>query len=417
MFENEIRNYADNLDALREYVDSLQPVLLEHIKSTMLENASELAPLLEVFARIIPNPPQELLKAASTWDHEITIEEQPESESDRNMRSFSIQLADPAKSIAFDSAMETLNRKDQHIQLLLRNSLITLVSSAEWFLSQVIHGYYQCFPERSEISDCTLTFRELSKFATIDDARKHLITRKIDDALRGSFNDWLEFLRKRLKLSMGYLKRDKDEIVESFQRRNVIVHNSGFVNSTYETNVSDSVKWNGPEEFPIQFHRSYLDSRINAFERTFILIAAELWKIVQPEDQNRDHVLWELSWKHLTEERWEVSEGLSYFGMNDGKMPESGRLVHRMNYWQCLKWQGRFAEIEKDVRSYDCSAKEAKFRVAKAALLDSEDEFFESAKEVIEREEITEEDLKNWPIFRKMRKLERFKEEFPDISE
>jgi hypothetical protein len=83
------------------------------------------------------------------------------------------------------------------------------------------------------------------------------------------------------------------------------------------------------------------------------LVAAELWKQLDAKDEDRSVVLIKLAFESLKAARWKLSEGISFFVMNDKQLSERDQLVGRINYWQALKWQGRFDEIRSHVEQAD----------------------------------------------------------------
>src|SRR5690606_32768666 len=118
------------------------------------------------------------------------------------------------------------------------NCLISLVSTVEWFFSQILHYYYDKFPDSSGIKNKTLTLDDLKNFGSINDAEKFLIENKIEEILRGSIKDWFKILKDDLKLGLGYKDQYEDELVEIYQRRNLLVHNGGVVNAIYLSKVA-----------------------------------------------------------------------------------------------------------------------------------------------------------------------------------
>jgi hypothetical protein len=167
--------------------------------------------------------------------------------------------------------------------------------------------------------------------------------------------------------------------------------------------------------------RPYLDEAIARFERCFTLIAAELWKQLDPCDEERGKVLVKIAYEHLLAERWDVAEGLSYFTMHDKQLPERDQLMGTVNYWQSLKWQGRFEEVQEEIAAADFSAKDELFRLAQLALLDREEEFFELLPSVLDSEKLPRRALAEWPLFREMRGsseyMENYQAELEDLPE
>jgi hypothetical protein len=118
---------------------------------------------------------------------------------------------------------------------------------------------------------------------------------KVEEVLRGSFSDWLNDLKVRLKLSIGYAEPFLDELNEAMQRRNLLVHNGGEANTVYMARVPERLRKSveiGDELFVSQ---EYLERCIRTFERVFLLIGAELWKKLAPKDEKRSSVLFDIS--------------------------------------------------------------------------------------------------------------------------
>lgn len=386
-----IKQYANNLDALREFVEVLAPVLQKRSLLGMKKNKAAIDPL-----RIM------IEKAQAQGDDKI----------DSDLMG---NINDELKSIM--SNLITTEKSIYHYRLLYRVSLITLVSTTEWFVSELLHAFFELHPEALDIDKKSLSFKELTELDSVDGARAYLLDKAIEDVLRGSIEDWLKFLKERLSLSMNYVDQEaRDQLVETSQRRNLLVHNGGRINSLYLTRVAEHLRWEEPSDM-VEVSEDYLSERISTFERAFILIGAELWKKKRPSDEERYNVLFEITWRHLQAERWEIARSLTQFGMNDKQLPESDQLIQRFNYWQCQKWLGCFDEVESEVREVDLSAKEPRFRLGQLALLDNDTDFINLAKTMIEKKDLTEEDLQSWPIFREMRKKAAFKEAFPNLED
>lgn len=340
----------------------------------------------------------------SDFDGKIDLEIEDEG----NKKTVKIKVDGSGKEI-FSSNMEKFAKRYYQKGLLYQNALISLVSAVEWFLSQLLHQYFERHPEAAGIRDRSLTLSELQSIGTIEEAKSYLIDLRIEEVLRGSFSDWVNFLKTQLKLSMGYLSDEENYLIEIYQRRNLLVHNGGVVNKIYLTKVSESVRAKLEIGKAISVSQEYLDESITRFERFFFLACLELWKKLLPQDRERSQVLIDLTYKNLCNERWKIAESLSYFLMNDKQLPEIDRLIGQINYWQSLKWQNRFEEIRKEVQTTDFSAKDERFLLAKAALLDDEELFFELLPIALKTDKLTENDLRNWPLFQGIRKGDTFK--------
>src|SRR5581483_11733704 len=112
-------------------------------------------------------------------------------------------------------------------KLLYRSALISLISSAEWFLSQVIREHLVLHPDAAGTKEKVLSLDDLKTLGSIQDATNYVIDSRIDELMWGGFESWFTYLIEKMKLSAGYVKTKKNEIIEVFQRRNVMVHNNG----------------------------------------------------------------------------------------------------------------------------------------------------------------------------------------------
>lgn len=389
-----IEQYGNNLDALREFVEVLAPVLhersiseVEHSTGTFTEFARHL--------KQIPMPDN--------------------GEFDRELVDQRDELIKVLPNLV--TAAKRLENSVFHQLLLYRVSLVTLVSTAEWFVSELLHSYFDLYPSALDIDSRTLSFKDLQEFDSVESARAYLVEKEVEGFLRGSIDDWLALLEKRCNLSMGYIDQTiRDELVETYQRRNLLVHNGGRINSHYLKRVREDLRWQGSND-TVEVPEDYLADRIGTFERAFVLIGAELWKRVSPTDGGRYDVVFDRTWGHLKAKRWDIARSFAFFTMNDKQLPEISQLTARFNYWQCQKWLGCFEKVKDEVMGADLSAKEPRFRLGQLALLENHKDFVPMAKKLVEKGDLTIDDLQTWPIFRGMRKIEAFKKAFPKAKD
>lgn len=416
MITSEIRRFSDNLSGLREFVDVIRPVLEGQQKAESERSARDLLPLLLVADALETNDFKLTKEQRETFKQQfgggqLKVEKVEVEENADNAAKASFTVSGPAGQ-RFLSALRRLEKSNYHSELLYRNTLIALVSAAEWFLSQILHVHFEDHPEAAGTRDKTLSLKELQAMDSVADARRYLVDLRVEEILRGSFEDWIAFLHDQLKLSMDYLSKDKSRIIEICQRRNLLVHNAGHVNQIYRNKVPEDLQEKTPPGGAVKVSQEYLQEAIDTFERGFILIAAELWKKKDPTTEARGNLLIVITFEHLLAQRWQVAEGLAYFLTQDRRLPERDQLVGQINYWQCLKWQDRFEEVREEVERADFSAKEEQYRLAQLALLDDETAFFELLPSVLEAGKIKLSDLKGWPLFRGMRDTETYKDRY-----
>jgi hypothetical protein len=406
--QDAISNYSKNLTSLREFVGLISPFLAKAQSKVIKDNVKNLLPLLLAISKMkgsgMPGDIDEKeIKEKFGADINIDVSE------DGSGCQISIAGNDNAGE-RFEKAVQEMRAKASHSSLLYRSSLISLISSAEWFLSQVLRKYFEVHPEAAGIKEKTLTLEELNQLGSIADARNHLVNLRVDEIMWGGLEDWLKFLSSTVGLSMSYLTPYKAELAEIFLRRNVIIHNNGVVHPTYIAKVDKSLREKIKIGQDLVVSPKYLQNAIDIVELAFILIAAELWKKLSPKDTDRGSVLTDVVIQRLSEERWRIGEGLSIFTMQDKQLTEEIQLIGKLNYWQSLKWQNRFDAVHGEVQEADFSAKDDIYQLARIVLLDQYSEAFKRLPRLFSSGKIERDHLITWPIFRELRKQSQYQE-------
>lgn len=392
-----IQNFSENLSALREFLNLVSSFLSEKQSEYLQANIRALIPMR--LAMAASDDPEAALtqEAEAALRHEFGAE--VELIPNPGKRTFTINIAGEHGK-QFGDAMKGLSIRRNHEHLLYRNSLISLISSAEWFLSQVLRGFFEAYPEAAGVKEKTLTLEDLRKIGSIDEAENYLITLRVDEIMWGGYEDWIKYLRSTVKISMGYIAEDEPRLIEIFQRRNVLVHNNGIVNPTYIAKIEPLLRQGIQVGQELQIDRAYVDAAIDLIERNFVLIAAELWKKLKPKDENRANVLTDLTIKSLMLEKYRVAEGASRFTMDDKQLPERSQLIGKLNFWQTLKWVGKFEEVKTEIEEADFSAKEDLFQLARLTLLDLLEEVIPLIEGMLGTDKLPLKALEEWPIFK-----------------
>jgi hypothetical protein len=375
MFAEQIKSFSQNLNNLRDFVEMVSSFLDEKNQQEIKDNAEALLPLMLAMHKLHPEDSpldddeiSKIEKKIGSGFKISLIDDGKKEEKESGGKGIQFKVEGDGNK-KFSDAMKVF-RADHHRKTALYcNSLISLVSSVEWFLAQLIHKHYKENPGIVGSKEKQFSLDELAAFDTVDDARNYLIEKTVESVLRGSIQDWIDFLTSKLKLSMGYLKDHKDFLIEVTQRRNLLVHNGGVVNRIYLSNLPSDYHDAPKIGDNIHITSEYLNKAISTFERCFLLIAAELWKKVGADNEERGKLLINLSYEHLISERYEVAESISFFAANDNSLQESDQLYAKINYWIARKYGDGFEDIKQDIVNEDFSAKSRLFILAKNVLL------------------------------------------------
>lgn len=419
-----ILNFHENLQGLRDFISLIDPFLDDYNEKLYEKHGGAFIPFEIAKKKYLAENEEEKKKLdeelKKVFDGEVEIIVIEKTENLENETNNKIETEEKKGSgfryrlkgdtTAIDSAFEDLAKTKYHKELLYKNSLISLLSTVEWFFSQILHFQYDKYPEAAGIKNKTLTLEDLKGFSSIKDAEDYLIENKIEEILRASIKDWFKVLKDDLKLGMGYKDKYENELIEIYQRRNILVHNGGVVNSIYLSKVSDQHKKILKVGDVVEIDKEYLDNAISKLELIFSLIAFELWKKIEPEDTDeiRAHILTDLGYRYLKNGNWEIAECANYFAMGDKSISGVHRTVSQLNVWLCKKEKGNYEEIKKEIESADFSDKSLLFQVAIAALKGDSEFFFQNLPQILKTEEITPEALFDFPIMREMRETEEF---------
>lgn len=421
MFNKHIKDFNENIIGLRDFIDLIDPYLTEKLE----EHDKHISPLitLGILKDMLTNKTEweenekekiEDLKSKvnaqilDVYKKEIDVEiETEEGEGDKK-KAFSIKVK-ATDNFDLRVHLDKANKTKSHIELLYRNSLISLLSSVEWFFSQILHFYYDKHPESAGIQKKTMTLTDLKSFGSIEDAEKYLIDVKIEEILRGSFDTWITLLKAELSLGLGYIEPIKEELTEFYQRRNLFVHNGGVVNSIYISKVKEEFRQDIKINDQLTVDKEYLDNAICKLQKAFILIASELWKNLDKADKTRGDILTDIVYENLLKSRWDICEGLTYFIINDSQLDVTDKVVAQLNFWLCKKRTNQYDSIKKDIEKEDYSDKKEIFQLALFALRDETNLFFETLPAALDSRQINIKRLEEFPIFQEIRDTVEYK--------
>lgn len=411
MFKKEILEFSFNLESLREFVELVDTHLKDKSLEEMKEDPMSFAPLILVMNKTHPEkfPLKEEIKSklinSLSGELEVTSEK---SNEDRTTFTLNVNNNDSSK---IKASMDKISKKQKRSSSLYQSALISVISYVEWFLAQLIHSYYRSNPNAIGIKDKQLSLNDLFELGSIDDAKKYLIDSKVESIMRSSLDDWIKFLKEQVGLSMGYIKESKPALIEACQRRNLYVHNGGVINSIYIKNCGFS-----NEEYSIgsqlDSDSDYIEATISAFERSFILIAAELWKKNEPSNEDRFTILHKILYSHICNGRYEIAASLACFLYNDKKQKESKLLMAKVNYWQAIKWNGGFEDIKEEIENTDFSAKDEIYLLSKHVLLDQFEEACDLLPFLIKHNKLSLDNVSDQPIFKELIKQDIYIEKF-----
>lgn len=292
--------------------------------------------------------------------------------------------------------------------------LTGLVGQFEVLIADIAHHFYRRAPGALGGDEKVISAKELLSFATLEEAKDHVVSDRVDDLLRGSLEDWRKFFESRLKVDLRALSPDYSRFGEYVQRRHLIVHAGSRISRRYLALVDDSLlkEYFGQAQLgmPVHLSRAYVSAALQAFEATGLALGLACWvKLHRDHASDQAQLESELVYDALKGGRWTAALHLASWAQSQETFDAQTRLIAQFNAWQSLKRLNRFAECEQEVRTLDASALNPQFSAVRFALLGDADAFFRTV-ERFNGAGLDAESWGDWPILVEMRQDPRFEE-------
>lgn len=289
-------------------------------------------------------------------------------------------------------------------EILYSGTLMLLVTYFENTISKIFRADFQRHPQRMALDKKMVSYKILEMSDSIEDVKNHLIDDEVMSMMYKSVGEWIEYLKKNLNLKLEYVISVLPQLTEIVARRNLIVHNEGTVNTIYLNLVGEKYASGLNVGDTLGVDRKYISDAIDLVENIGMAIIIEMWINECAKDPYEvDKIVAIIYDEYLIFEKWETAKILYEICLNCKKLQTSSELLCKINRWQCYKWQGEMEKVKSEVESLDISACRPMYKLGVLALLDKYEEFFRFFKS---QDDIGEEQLGEWPLFREIRETE-----------
>ena len=301
-----------------------------------------------------------------------------------------------------------------------RMTLVSVVSLFDAYLSRILKNVYMVRPEILNSSNKQLTFSEIVKFGSIEDAKNSIIEKEIETLLRDSHISQFAWLEKNLDVKLTDLAAWKC-FIELTERRNLLVHADGMVSAHYiETCRKHGIELAEGTNLGDQLDVSdeYYKKACNCVAEIGVKLSQVLWrKLIPKELEEAEDSFIEVTYGLLLSKEYELAEQLLEITKVKGfkKLNAESGLYMTVNLAICLKGQEKNDQCLKLLSSIDFSALSAKFKLANYVLREEYDAAEKVMRQIGDSEELTEVNYREWPLFRWFRKTDQFKSAFKDI--
>jgi hypothetical protein len=313
-----------------------------------------------------------------------------------------------------------------NVKLLHKSAFVMLISYFDFLISDLIHYFYQRYPESLSGKELSIKLNELKLCDHLTEAMDYIVNKEVDSVLYDSLEKQKTYFKNYLKINIEENIIHWDKINEAMERRNIIVHNNSKINKRYLKSIDLSVipeKTTGLKEGKkIGINEDYFTIVFDEILIAGIILIQNCWRKWRKDNvDGADCRLNEGMYDALSQEKWTVAERLGLFAKGCKVSSERNRLYLNINYCQSLKWQNKKDDLEKELLKFDTSTLSPKYILALCALKSDRNNFYKNMEGAIIVDEMKEDDFMEWPLFREFRKEpdyeERIKSAFISVSQ
>ena len=303
--------------------------------------------------------------------------------------------------------------REQQEGILYSGTLMLLVTYFENLVAGVFKKDFLKHPKRVSLDEKSVSYKMMSEIGDIEEIKNFLIDQEISNKMYESVEEWKKFFQRSIKLKLISWNDNFDHLKEIIARRNLFVHNNGIINNIYISLVKDADTSSIGKQIGIS--REYIDDAINTIEYLGMALVIEAWIKEYANDEDEIKVITDMIYEeYLENEKWEMAKHFYEICMENPKISLANKMLCSINCWQCYKWLGEYEKIRADVEKVDVSAYKPMYILGILALKDEYKEFFEYYDQ---QTDISEDELKEWPLFRELRNSKEYQERYPEVVE
>lgn len=308
------------------------------------------------------------------------------------------------------------------IEIIKRNFLVSIVSQFDTYVSDLIKVIFEVRPEIIQASEKQLTFSELNRFKSIQEAQDYIIEKEIETVLRLSYTEQFKWFENKLKIQLRKDLSIWETFIEITQRRNLFVHSGGKISTQYlnvckENNVQLDDKLKVGDELNMGF--KYFDKSFKCLFEIGVKLNQVIRRNLLPDElEKADHSFLNISFELIQNSQLDLAKTLYDFSDKYIKKYSNDDLKLRilLNRAQTYKWLEKENECAEIVNSIDWTATGDLFKLASKVLINDYGSACEIMKNIGDNEKVLNKTCyKDWPIFKKFRNTAEFKKTYLEI--
>lgn len=297
----------------------------------------------------------------------------------------------------------------KNYEILSRSSFLMLNNYFEYLIADLLSYYYNKFKNSLNEKEFKFTLKELNEYDSIEEATKDLIVKEVESLIIDkSFNDLLEHFENKLSISLEKDLIKWSEIIESRERRHLIVHNSSIVNKKYISRTKNPFNYKIGDV--VNISKDYFLKSWSQFKLAGQLLIFNCWG--NWDKDNIDIAIYQImmqTFDDLNTKNYDlVCKTCKYSEQIDPKNEDQEDYLLRIKFNNAisLKKQNQDSEVKKVLKNIKVGTATPIFKIAHNILNDKHDDLEELFRQAIVVDKLSIDSYLEWPIFDFVREIE-----------
>lgn len=304
--------------------------------------------------------------------------------------------------------LKIFSRLSKGIKILPRSYIISSISIYDYFLSNIFEKVIFKKEGLSDSINKQIPLSEMKKFSSIKDIELFLIQQEIDGILRESHIAHLEWIEKKLSISLVLNNEYLASFVEITERRNLFVHADGIVNSQY-LNIckKHQVDIKGIKNGEIlNCDDLYLKKSISdLITFGFLLLQTTHRKVFPNKISEANSLVINIIFNLISDGFYKSCIDISkyFISKHQKSFSEEEIYILKINLAQAYKWDKQDDKMHEILNTQNWELLEHRYYIAYLTLTNNWEELKKILKTLQPTEKLNSISFKEWPLFKELR--------------
>ncbi len=314
---------------------------------------------------------------------------------------------------------EKMNEITAGLSALPSSLLLSLVASYDSLIGDFISELLKLKPERVQLSEKTITYREIFKIGNVSKLLDEAIENEVAQLLRTSHYDQIDYIEKLVETKILGSYERLPNYLEIFERRNQIAHASGNVTQRYLDKCRQYKYPTDGIEIGSKFKLDpkYLHKAVDHLAEFGVTLAFMAWQKLGVKDPKAFTKMNRACYELIVKRRYKLAGNLLDFCLRKQNC-DADEVTRRMMYINLANSHARAGKrelAEEILAELDWTASSDQFRICVAAVQGNVEEVCKLMPQAVASESISKSALRTWPVFDNVKDAKDFALSFPFI--